>query len=124
MEAGQELPTDINMYASSAGAQVLDPAYLLYGVAHSTGLGSQHIDDGLDAKIEALNVMTLDDPRRCEVVQEVEREFWDKVYLMPMHQANFHFLVQPWVLGFGTSNAFDLTTLPFMKLGVKDRSKY
>ena len=124
MEQGQELPADINMYAASAGAQVLDPAFLLYGVAHSTGLGSQHIDDELDAKIEALGFMPLDDPGRCETVQEIEREFWDKVYLMPMHQANFHFLVQPWVLGFGTSNAVDLTTLPWWKIGVKDRSAY
>ena len=124
MEQGQELPADINMYASSAGAMVPDPSFLLSAVSHSTGLGAQHIDDELDAKIEVLEALPLDDPGRCETAQEIEREFWDKVYLMPMHASNFNFLVQPWVLGFGAGNGIDFTTLPFMKIGVKDRSKY
>ena len=116
MEAGQELPTDINMYASSAGAHVPDAGYLTYGIAHSGGGGAQHVDDELDAKIERADALALDDPGRCGAFQEIEREFMDKVYLMPMNVYNSHWLVQPWVQGFETSGSINFVTLPFMKL--------
>ena len=43
---------------------------------------------------------------------------------MWLHKSNLHLLAQPWVLGFVTSNAVNLTTLPWWKIGVKDRSKH
>ena len=43
---------------------------------------------------------------------------------MWLHKSNLHLLAQPWVLGFVTSNAVNLTTLLWWKIGVKDRSKH
>jgi ABC-type transport system substrate-binding protein len=119
--SGDEVPPDINMTASSGGAHVPDVGYLMFGLAHTEGLGSSHIDDELDAMIERANALPLDDPGRCAAYQEAERTFMDRAYTIPMHQGDFHWLVNPWVQGFETSANFDFATMPFMKIGEKTR---
>ena len=114
----------INMYRDSWGAYVPDPGSLLDLVAHTKTPGTRHQNDTLDNFIDYANALPLDDPNRCSTFQAVDRDFMESYYLLPIVGGNSQFLVQPWVQGFETSVSNDIGTLPFIKIGVKDRSAY
>ena len=80
-----------------------------------------HVNDELDAKLDAANAMDLADPGRCGAFQDVDREFMENYYILPMTQVKYMFLVNPWVHGFETSVNNDFGSLPFMKIGNRNR---
>ena len=121
---GQAPASDLNMRRDSWGAGVPDPGYLLDLVAHTKTPGVMHVNDELDAKLDAANAMRLTAPGRCAALQEIDREFMENYYIIPITQVTYMFLVQPWVLGFETSVNNDFGSLPFMKIGARDRSAY
>ena len=121
VERGAETPPDINILRDSWGAYIPDPGFLLDLIVHTKTAGVMHVNDPLDAKLDAANAMSLGDPTRCAAFQEVDREFMENYYILPMTQVAYMFLVNPWVLGFETSVNNDFGSLPFMKLGERTR---
>ena len=121
IERGAETPPDINILRDSWGAYIPDPGFLLDLIVHTKTAGVMHVNDPLDAKLDAANAMGLADPGRCAAFQEVDREFMENYYILPMTQVIYMFLVNPWVLGFETSVNNDFGSLPFMKLGERTR---
>ena len=83
-----------------------------------------HINDELDALVEQAEAMNLDDPGRCDLAQQIDRDYMSNYYMLPIIRVDYMFLAQPWVLGWETSVNNDIATLPFVKIGDKDRSKY
>ena len=120
IEQGQEIPPDINMVRQSNGAYVPDPGFLQNFIVHSQAAAAMHVNDEIDAKLDAANVMDLADPERCDAFLEVDRLFMDQYYILPFNAVNFHFLVQPWVAGFQTTVSNDIFTLPFIKITGRD----
>jgi ABC-type transport system substrate-binding protein len=121
VERGAEAPPDMNMLTGSLGAGVPDPAYFLENLMHTDQPGTLHVNDNLDAKIEAANALPLDDADRCSAYQEIDRDIMNNYYILPAIGVNYTFLVQPWVHGFETSVNNDFGTLPFIKIGNKVR---
>ena len=121
IERGQEVPPGINMIRDSAGAHVPDPGFLMQFIIPSTAPGALWSNLELDAKLTAANSMSPTDPNRCLLLQEVDQDFMDNYFILPLTKVNAWFLVQPWVLGFETSAGNDLGSLPFMKIGQRTR---
>ena len=119
IERGGEMPADLNMLRDSWGAGIPDPGYLLNFIVHTGTAGIMHVNDELDAKLEAANLLGLDDPGRCAAFQEVDQENQSMYYYIPITAVNYQFLVQPWVLGFETSVNNDIGGLHYIKLGKK-----
>ena len=124
VETGGEIPPDMNMRIASSGAGIPDPVDFMSRVVHTRGTGQMHINDELDALMETAEAMNLDDPGRCDIAQKIDREFMEQYYIVPIIRVDYMFLAQPWVLGWETSVNNDIATLPFVKIGVKDRSRY
>ena len=121
VERGGETPPDINILRDSWGAYIPDPGFLLDLIVHTKTAGVMHVNDELDAKLDAANAMDLADPGRCGAFQDVDREFMENYYILPMTQVKYMFLVNPWVHGFETSVNNDFGSLPFMKIGNRNR---
>jgi len=121
VERGGETPPDINILRDSWGAYIPDPGFLLDLIVHTKTAGVMHVNDELDAKLDAANAMALSDPDRCAAMQEVDKTFMSNYYILPMTQVAYMFLVNPWVYGFETSVNNDFGTLPFMKMGARSR---
>ena len=121
IERGQEVPEGINIIADSYGAYVPDPGFFLDLIVHTKTSGTLHVNDALDAKLDAANALRLDDPGRCAAFQEVDREFMEGYYILPVKSVHYSFLVQPWVIGLETSVNNDIGTLPFLKIGKRTR---
>jgi ABC-type transport system substrate-binding protein len=71
--------------------------------------------------VDDANALALNDPGRCDAFLEVEAEFMDNYYIMPIINLQYGFLVQPWVLGFETSINNDFASLPWMRIGKRVR---
>lgn len=112
IEKGQEIPKDINMVRQSNGAYVPDPGFLQNFIIHSQAAAAMHVNDEIDAKLDAANAMSLQDPTRCDAFLEVDHMFMDEYYILPFNAVNYMFLVQPWVAGFQTSVSNDINSLP------------
>ena len=124
VESGSEVPPDMNIKRSSSGAYVPDPGFLLNVIVHTREPGILHINDALDQKLDIANDLALDDPGRCQEFRDIDNEFMAGYYILPIHRVDYKFLANPWLIGFETSVNNDFYTLPFMKVGEKDRSKY
>ena len=124
VERGAEVPDDINMLRGGWGAGIPDPLYFLANMIHTRQVGQMHVNDALDALIESAETLSLDDPKRCAAANEIDLTFMNNYYILPVLRTDHHFLIQPWVLGMDTSVNLDIVTLPFVKIGVKDRSAY
>ena len=111
----------INMHRDSLGAFIPDPGFLLDWMVHTKSpFGVMHVNDALDARLDAANALRLDDPGRCAAFQAVELEFMASYYILPIIKLDFKFLVQPWVFGLQSSVNNDIGTLPYMKIGKRD----
>ena len=121
VERGGEVPPDVNLMSNSSGSYIPDPGVYLNGIVPTSASSAMHVNDELDAKVDAANIMALDDPGRCAALQEIDRIFMENYYILPVTTIRYHYLVQPWILGFETSVNNDLQSIPFMKIGDKTR---
>ena len=119
VDRGGETPPDVNLMSNSSGSYIPDPGVYLNGIVPTTASSAMHINDELDAKMELANGMALDDPGRCAALQEIDRDFMEGYYMIPVTTVRYHYLVQPWIHGFESSVNNDLASLPFMKIGKK-----
>jgi ABC-type transport system substrate-binding protein len=117
VERGGEVPADINMLADSWGAYVPDPGFLLDLIVHTKTAGVMHVNDSLDAKLDAANQLALDDAGRCAAFREVDQEFMNGYYIIPSVRLNYNYVVNPWVFGLEPSVQGTIPTLPFLKVG-------
>ena len=117
VERGGEVPPDINLLADSWGAYVPDPGFLLDLIVHTKTAGVMHVNDALDAKLDAANNLALDDPGRCAAFQEVDQEFMEGYYIIPTVRLNYNYVIQPWVFGLEPSVQGTIPTLPFIRVG-------
>ena len=96
LDRGQPFPPGINMHRDSLGALIPDPGFLLDWMVHTKSpFGVMHVNDALDARLDAANALRLDDPGRCAAFQGVEREFMGNYYILPITKLDYKFLVQP-----------------------------
>ena len=119
VERGGEVPPGINLQRSSMGAYVPDPGFALSQMVHTATPGIMHVNDALDAKLDAAQALFLDDPGRCAAFQEVDREFMENYYILPNITLNYQWLVQPWVHGWEAAVQGMIATLPYIKIGAK-----
>ena len=131
IEPGNPLPDPDQIKQGSLGARIPDPARHLAAITDSkspTVIGRQgdRPDADLDALLAtALAVPYADTGPRCAAMQALEIAFLDRYYIIPWAMGfDFPNLVQPWVLGFKPTWERMSASLPYMKIGKRDRSLY
>ena len=117
VERGGAVPKDINMLSDAWGAYVADPGFLMDLIVHTKTAGVMHVNEALDAKLEAANAQRLNSPDRCAAFQEVNMDFMDSYYIIPTVRLNVNWIVQPWIFGLEPSTGNMIPSLPFVKVG-------
>ena len=97
-----ELGEQVTARVSSGGSPLPIPAMLFEQVGHSAGAIAQVAHSGtpeMDAKIEALLGMRLDDPAYCAETQAILKDLMDQVLTMPFNYLTITYQVKPWLKG-------------------------
>ena len=130
IEPGNPLPKADQIKQASWGSSIPDPAGMLSritlaGEASVVGRQGDRKDDELDALMNAALALDFTDPGRCAAMQKVETLFMDRYYWAPWSTGfQFTSVVQPWVLGWKATWGKAAASLPFMKIGKRDRDLY
>ncbi len=118
-EAGMPRREGSQFYRISLASWIPDPIQIVGYLTRKDAIeGLSGIPGGypvLDAMVEHARSLPLDDPDRCAAFQAVEKEYMDKVYMLPIRWVDgVRWLVQPWVVGFESSANLDINTMPWM----------
>ncbi|MBN1641052.1 MAG: twin-arginine translocation signal domain-containing protein [Anaerolineae bacterium] len=101
---GQEADL-IQLGRASLGAIIPDEVNFLYGHYNRdfTGDDPGYVDEELGAKLEALQLMSREDPNYVTSVQEAEAQLLSHYPLFGMVWERYEYAVQPWVKNFRTN---------------------
>ena len=129
LEPGQSAPKVVEIRRTSGSTQVPDGgAEMIHRFGHTTGVSnrfSKFNNPELDAALDRVLTLPLDDPNRCSEFLAVERTILDEYYWLPLNTAANHiYLMQPWVLGWQASWGRFFSTLPHMQIGRRDANLY
>ena len=130
IEQGNPLPPPDQIKQSSFGATIPDPAFLLRDLTLSDlstvqGRQGPREDDELDQAMRQALALPYSDPGRCAAMQRAEELFMSRYYWIPWSiSPNFDSLAQPWVLGWKSTWRGMNASLPFMRVGKRDRALY
>lgn len=125
-DAGREV---VEIRRASIESPIFDPELQLTEMALSssakTEATTRHSNEKLDGLVERANRLELDDPERCAAYNAVENEILDNYYMVPGVRATSQtWLRQPWVLDWTNTWDVTLASLPYLRIGVRDRSLY
>ncbi len=119
----------VEIRRASIESPILDPELQITEMALSSSARTQattiHTNQKLDGLVATANGFELSDPERCVAYNAVENEILDNYYVVPGARTGSQtWLRQPWVLDW--TNTWDVTiaSLPYLRIGVRDRSLY
>ncbi|MBZ0294552.1 MAG: ABC transporter substrate-binding protein [Anaerolineae bacterium] len=97
-----------NIYRFSGGPTINDPSDILTRFAAADGSYSAQAGytptDELASMIEEANAMTVDDPGRCDLYQEIESKLiLEEAAVWPQIGVPYNWLVKPYIQGFETN---------------------
>jgi len=129
LEPGQQRQDVVEFARQSLGSRIHDPAGMVFDMGHSSSgamqRGPNFNNPEIDKAIEDAQKLDLDDPGRCGAWQAAEQLIMDNAYYIPMATtSNYTYAKQPWVLGWQSTFSRYMATLPWLKIGTRDRSLY
>ena len=118
-ESGMPRREGAQFYRISLGSYIPDPSQIVNDMTRTDSIEALTPRPGgypvIDALVEKSRSLAVDDPERCKALNEIEIEYLDKVYFIPIHGGfKTPFGVQPWVKGFKIRLGGDWYTLPEM----------
>jgi ABC-type transport system substrate-binding protein/BMFP domain-containing protein YqiC len=129
LEPGQKRRDVVEFRRQSLGGRIPDPSGILSDLGHSSSgtvkNSGKFSNPQLDALIEAAQKLNLDDANYCAAWNEIEKTIMDNAYYFPLMAGDDRtWVVQPWLQGYVGSLGQYMNSMPWWKVGIRDRSLY